>query len=202
MCPLVPSRSCGVAVELIKTKLSGVVLLQPKVFGDHRGFFMESYTKSKLSDLGLDLEFVQDNHSLSEKAGTIRGLHYQTSPMATTKLVRALRGAILDVVVDIRTGSPTFSHWYSTIISAENKRQILVPKGFAHGMCTLVENTEIAYKVDQYYSPDHDEGFAWDDPEVGIEWPTSSPILSEKDKMQPRLKDANNNFNYEELQKT
>lgn len=183
-------------MKLIKTKLEGVYILEPEVFGDHRGFFMESYNKKRLEDLGFFYDLVQDNHSLSVQAGTIRGLHYQLKPKAQTKIVRVLTGAIYDVVVDIRKGSPTFGQWVGVILSEENKRQIVVPKGFAHGICTLVPNTQILYKVDEYYSPEHDRGIRWNDPELGIDWPVSEPILSEKDKHQPFLKEAEINFEY------
>jgi dTDP-4-dehydrorhamnose 3,5-epimerase len=186
-------------MNVIETKLEGVVIIEPDVFGDHRGFFMESYTKNKYEDLGLNFDFVQDNHSLSTEAGTLRGLHYQKNPMALVKIVRAIRGAIYDVAVDIRKGSPTYGEWVSAILTAENKRQLVIPKGFAHGICTLVGDTEIIYKVDEYYSPENDMGCLWSDPDLGIEWPYSNPILSEKDAKQPRLEDAVNNFVYGEL---
>lgn len=181
-------------MKLIETNLDGVLIIEPDVFGDHRGFFMESYNEKKFKELGLDFQFVQDNHSLSVQAHTIRGLHYQMLPKAQTKLVRVARGAIYDVVVDIRRDSETFGQWVSVILSEENKRQLLVPKGFAHGFCTLVNNTEVLYKVDEYYSPQHDRGILWDDPEIGIDWPTSSPILSEKDQRHPCLREAEINF--------
>ena len=180
----------------ISTKLQGVFILEPTVFEDHRGFFMESYNKREFEELGLNFNFVQDNHSLSTKAGTLRGLHYQLNPKAQTKVVRCLRGAIYDVVVDIRIGSPTFGQWVGVILSEHNRRQIVVPKGFAHGILTLTPNTEILYKVDEYYSPEHDRAIRWNDPEIGIEWPTSEPILSEKDKNAPTLKEAEINFFY------
>ncbi|MAK26732.1 MAG: dTDP-4-dehydrorhamnose 3,5-epimerase [Euryarchaeota archaeon] len=183
-------------MRAIETKLEGVFILEPTVFGDHRGFFMESYTKHKFDSLGLEFDMIQDNHSLSSEVGTIRGLHYQTKPMDLTKIVRCVRGEIFDVVVDIRKGSPTFGEWVSEILTAENKKQIVVPRGFAHGICTLTPNTEIIYKVDQYYSPDHDHGIIWNDPSIGIEWPVSNPILSEKDKNQPNIEDAENNFEF------
>ncbi|MEI7028261.1 dTDP-4-dehydrorhamnose 3,5-epimerase [Paenibacillus sp. y28] len=183
-------------MKLLETKLSGVYILEPKVFGDHRGFFMESYNEKVFSELGLNYNLIQDNQSLSAQAGTIRGLHYQLNPKAQTKIVRALTGAIYDVVVDIRKGSPTFGEWIGVILSEENKRQIIVPKGFAHGICTLVANTQIMYKVDEYYSPEHDRGILWKDPELGIDWPISTPILSDKDKNQPTLKQAEINFDY------
>ncbi|GIP31272.1 dTDP-4-dehydrorhamnose 3,5-epimerase [Paenibacillus sp. J2TS4] len=181
-------------MNLIPTKLEGVVIIEPDVYGDHRGFFMESYNQSKFAQLGLHFDFVQDNQSLSVQPGVIRGLHYQMHPKAQTKLVRVLTGAIYDVVVDIRKGSPTFGQWVGVILSEDNKRQLVVPKGFAHGICTLVSHTQVMYKVDQFYSAEHDRGIVWNDPELGVEWPVSSPILSEKDKNQPSLKQAENNF--------
>ena len=181
----------------IPTKLEGVYILEPTVFEDHRGFFMESYNKKDFEEIGLYFDFVQDNHSLSVKAGTLRGLHYQLNPKAQTKVVRCLRGAIYDVVVDIRKGSPTFGQWVGVILTADNKRQIVVPKGFAHGVLTLVPNTEIMYKVDEYYSPEHDRAIRWDDPTIGIDWPVSTPILSDKDRNAPLLEEAEINFYYE-----
>jgi dTDP-4-dehydrorhamnose 3,5-epimerase len=181
-------------LNLVETKLKDVYIIEPQAFGDHRGYFMESYNKQKFERLGLHFDFVQDNHSLSTEAGTIRGLHYQLNPKAQTKIVRALTGAIYDVVVDIRKSSPTFGQWISVILSEDNKRQIVVPKGFAHGFCTLVPNTQILYKVDEYYSPEHDRGIIWNDPDLDIQWPTSNPILSDKDMKHPRLKDAEVNF--------
>lgn len=178
-----------------ETKLSGVYILEPKVFGDHRGFFMESYNQQTFADLGLDYSFIQDNHSLSKEIGVLRGLHYQLEPKAQTKLIRVIRGAIYDVVVDIRRNSSTFGQWVGVELSAENKRQLLVPKGFAHGFCTIEPNTEVVYKVDEIYSPAHDRGILWNDPALGIDWPVSKPILSEKDEKHPCLKDAENNFN-------
>lgn len=181
-------------MKKIETKLSGVWIIEPDVFGDHRGFFMESYSEKKFAELGLNYEFVQDNHSLSVEAGVLRGLHYQLNPKAQTKLVRVTSGAIYDVVVDIRRQSPTFGQWVGVIISASNKRQLLVPKGFAHGFCTLVPNTEVLYKVDEYYSPEHDRGILWSDPALRIDWPVAAPILSEKDQKHPPLHAAEHNF--------
>jgi dTDP-4-dehydrorhamnose 3,5-epimerase len=187
-------------MKRIETKLSGVFILEPVVHGDHRGFFMESYTRSKLEHLGLTYDFVQDNQSLSAQAGVIRGLHYQLSAKAQTKLVRVLAGAVYDVVVDIRKGSPTFGQWIGVLLSEDNKRQIVVPKGFAHGICTLVPNTQLLYKVDEYYSPEHDRGIVWNDPGLGIDWPVSAPILSAKDESQPPLMEAEIDFVYGEGQ--
>jgi dTDP-4-dehydrorhamnose 3,5-epimerase len=169
-------------------------ILEPKVFGDHRGFFMESYNANVFEELGLSFSFVQDNHSLSVEAGILRGLHYQLDPYAQTKLVRAVRGAIYDVIVDIRKGSSTYGQWQGFILTEENKRQLLVPKGFAHGFCTLVKNTEVIYKVDNYYSAEHDRGIQWNDPQLYIDWPVKDPILSDKDSKHPNFDNAENNF--------
>ena len=177
-------------MNIIPTKLEEVKIIEPAVFGDNRGFFMESYNVKRFKENGIDVLFVQDNHSLSAEPGVLRGLHYQLNPKAQTKLVRVISGAILDVVVDIRKNSPTFGQWVGVVLSAANKRQLLVPKGFAHGFCTLVPNTEVLYKVDEFYSPEYDRGIAWNDPSLAIEWPTGNPILSEKDKNHPLLKEA------------
>ncbi|HHG74898.1 MAG TPA: dTDP-4-dehydrorhamnose 3,5-epimerase [Persephonella sp.] len=179
------------------TGLEGVCIIEPTVFEDHRGFFMESYNKKDFEEIGLHLDLVQDNHSLSIKAGVLRGLHFQLNPKAQTKIVRVLKGAIYDVVVDIRKGSPTFGKWKGFILTSENKRQILVPKGFAHGVLTLVPNTEIMYKVDEYYSPEHDRSIRWNDPDINIDWPVSDPILSEKDANAPFLKEIIDDINFE-----
>ncbi|WP_281890065.1 dTDP-4-dehydrorhamnose 3,5-epimerase [Paenibacillus sp. YYML68] len=181
-------------MNIIATKLEGVVIVEPPVFGDHRGFFMETYNASKYHKHGLSYEFLQDNHSLSVEAGVLRGLHYQLAPKAQTKLVRVAVGAIYDVAVDIRKSSSTYGQWVGVILSASNKRQLLVPKGFAHGFCTLVPNTEVMYKVDELYSPEHDRGIAWNDPFLSIDWPTIKPILSDKDAKLPQLQFADNNF--------
>jgi dTDP-4-dehydrorhamnose 3,5-epimerase len=183
-------------VNVLETALPGVKLIEPDVYGDHRGFFMESYHKERFREHGIGMEFVQDNHSLSAQKGIIRGLHYQLNPRAQTKLVRVVAGAIFEVVVDIRRGSPTFGRWEGFELSAANKRQLLVPRGFAHGFCTLEANTEVLYKVDGTYSPEHDRGLAWNDPALGIPWPVTEPILSEKDSRHPPLANAETNFVY------
>lgn len=180
-------------------QLNGASLLEPVVHGDHRGFFMESYNEQVLKELGIKLHFVQDNHSCSVEPGVIRGLHYQLNPKAQTKLVRVLSGVIYDVILDIRKGSPTFGKWAGVILSEHNKRQLLVPKGFAHGFCTLVPNTQVLYKVDEYYSPEHDRGILWNDPALGIDWPVSEPLLSDKDQKHPLLTDVEMNFDWEEV---
>ncbi|MDP5275507.1 dTDP-4-dehydrorhamnose 3,5-epimerase [Chengkuizengella axinellae] len=177
-----------------KTGLPGVFIVETPSFEDHRGFFMEVYQKHKFHNAGLSANFIQDNHSFSKDAGVIRGLHYQLNPKAQTKLVRAATGVIIDIAVDIRKGSPTFSKWISVILSEYNKRQLYIPKGFAHGFCTLTTNTNVIYKVDEQYSPELDRGIAWDDPDIGIEWPITHPILSSKDKKHPLLKEVENDF--------
>ncbi len=185
-------------MRVINTIFPEVKLLVPEVFEDYRGFFMESFSLRKLKDAGVEFTPVQENHSLSKKAGTLRGLHYQLNPMAQSKLVRVIKGAIYDVVVDIRKGSPTYGKWAGFILTEYNKYQILVPKGFAHGVLTLVDNTEILYLVDEFYSKEHDRAIRWNDPEIGIQWFVENPILSEKDANAPLLRDAENNFVYGE----
>jgi len=172
-------------------EIPDVKVLAPKIFRDDRGFFSETYNKAALADLGLDQEFVQDNHSLSRTAGVVRGLHFQIAPQPQGKLVRVTRGAIFDVAVDIRHGSPTFGQHVSRVLSAENWEQLWVPVGFAHGFCTLQPNTEVVYKVTGLFSPDCDRGLLWNDPELGIGWPIpqNGPTLSDKDRVQPRLAD-------------
>jgi dTDP-4-dehydrorhamnose 3,5-epimerase len=184
-------------MKITESRLTGIKLIEPAVYHDERGFFMESYHRDRFAEHGINMTFIQDNHSLSAEAGVIRGLHYQLYPGAQTKLVRVTAGAIFDVVVDIRQGSPTFGQWEGYQLSSENKRQLLVPRGFAHGFCTLVPNTEVQYKVDALYSAPHDRGIAWNDPSVGIQWPGSQPVLSDKDKRHPLLEDAENNFLFE-----
>lgn len=181
-------------MKVTPLQLQGASILEPVVHGDNRGFFMESYNEEIMHKLGVNYNFIQDNQSLSAEVGVLRGLHYQLNPKAQTKLIRVLTGAIYDVIVDIRRNSPTFGQWVGVILSEYNKRQLLVPKGFAHGFCTLVPNTQVLYKVDEYYSPENDRGILWNDPALGIDWPTSSPVLSDKDQRHPVLKDAELNF--------
>ena len=184
-------------MKVIESLLKGVKLIEPKAYGDHRGFFLESYNEQAFHEAGIRERFIQDNHSLSREAGVIRGMHYQLAPKAQAKLIRVATGAIYDVVVDMRKGSPTYGKWEGYILSEHNKRQLLVPKGFAHGFCTITENVNVLYKVDEVYAPEHDRGIAWDDPELAINWPVSEPILSEKDARHPRLSEAENNFVWE-----
>jgi len=176
-----------------------VRLITPGKLTDQRGFFSETYSRRVFGEAGIDMEFVQDNQSLSAEIGTIRGLHFQRPPYAQAKLVRVLRGAVFDVAVDIRHGSPTFGRFAHAVLSADNWSQILVPKGFAHGFCTLEPDSEVLYKVSDYYVPDHDMGLAWNDPAVGIDWPVSEAkeILSDKDKAQPLLAQLPRYFTYE-----
>ncbi|MBM7566456.1 dTDP-4-dehydrorhamnose 3,5-epimerase [Paenibacillus sacheonensis] len=184
-------------MKIIETKLIGAKLIESAVFGDQRGFFMESYNAQRFAEHGLTHAFVQDNHALSVEAGVLRGLHYQLSPNAQTKLVRVTAGAVYDVIVDLRRGSPTYGQWEDFTLSAENKLQLLVPKGFAHGYCTLEPNTEFLYKVDDYYAPEQDRGIAWNDPALAIDWPIVQPILSGKDEKHPTLAQAEHNFIFE-----
>ncbi|MCA1033487.1 dTDP-4-dehydrorhamnose 3,5-epimerase [Bacillus infantis] len=182
-------------MDIIKTKFKEVVVIEPKVFGDHRGWFTETYRKSVLAEYGIDIDFLQDNQSFSATKGTLRGLHYQMNPKAQAKLVRCTRGVIYDVAVDIRKGSPTYGEWFGIELSAENKKQLLVPKGFAHAFMTLTDDVEVQYKVDEVYSPDNERSILWNDPEIGIKWPIDvKPVLSEKDETAPLLKNADNNF--------
>jgi dTDP-4-dehydrorhamnose 3,5-epimerase len=173
------------------TEIPDVKIITPKKFGDSRGFFSEVYNRRAFVEAGLALEFVQDNQSLSAAVGTLRGLHFQSPPFAQDKLVRVPRGRILDVAVDIRRHSPTFGRHVAVELSAENWRQLLVPIGFAHAFITLEPNTEVIYKVTNYYSGAHDLGLAWDDPDLGIAWPAppENVTLSNKDRRHPRLRD-------------
>ncbi|MCL2247812.1 MAG: dTDP-4-dehydrorhamnose 3,5-epimerase [Oscillospiraceae bacterium] len=173
-------------MTVTETKLSGVFIIEPKVFGDARGWFMETYSKIKTPEIEAD--FVQDNHSFSALKGTLRGIHFQNPPMAQAKLLRCSRGAIMDFAVDLRPNSNTFKQWVGVELSAENNKQLFVPRGFGHGFITLTDNSEIIYKADNYYSPEHDSGILWSDPEIGIDWGAEQPILSEKDKTLPLLK--------------
>ncbi len=174
-------------MEIRETEIPDVKILKPVKHGDHRGFFSETWNRKTLLDAGIDINFVQDNQSLSADKGTIRGLHFQIPPFAQDKLVRVVRGSILDVAVDLRKDSPTFGKHVSAVISAREWNQILVPVGFAHGICTLEPDTELIYKVSNYYAPSCDKGMLWNDPELGIDWPVEQgeAILSDKDLNQP-----------------
>ncbi len=172
--------------------IADVKLITPLKFGDERGFFSETWKERALSDAGVSVHFVQDNHVFSAAKNTVRGLHFQIEPMAQGKLIRVTRGAVLDVVVDVRHSSPTFGRHVTAVLSSANWAQLWVPKGFAHGYCTLEPDTEVIYKVTQYYSPQYDKGILWDDPALSIPWPVTreKAHLSDKDKMQPTLASA------------
>ena len=185
-------------MKFTRTAIEDVVIIEPKVHGDHRGYFVETYRKDKLEEfLGYSIDFCQDNESKSKK-GVLRGLHYQLPPYAQTKLVRVIKGKVLDVAVDIRKGSPTFGEYVAVELSEENKKQLLVPRGFAHGFVVLEDDTIFAYKVDSYYSPECDRGIAYNDPDIAIDWqlPQEELLLSEKDTKQPRLNETSDLFEY------
>lgn len=172
-------------MNVISTGLDGVILLEPIVHGDNRGFFLESYQKQRYKEAGIDVDFVQDNISFSVRH-TLRGLHYQY-PSGQAKLVQAMSGEIFDVAVDIRTGSPSFGKYAGVVLSSENRRQLFIPEGFAHGFCVLSETALFMYKCSEYYSPKDEGGIIWDDPEIGIEWPVETPLLSQRDQDFKRL---------------
>lgn len=185
-------------MKATETELKGVFVLEPQVFGDARGWFMESWSQRKMHDAGIDVQFVQDNQSFSAQKGTLRGLHYQLNPMCQAKLLRCTRGKIFDVAVDIRKGSPQYGKWVGVELSAENKKQLFIPRGFAHGFITLTDDVEVQYKADNYYAPECDGNIRWNDPDIGVEWPLKPVILSEKDSKAPLLKERTNlNFVYE-----
>ena len=200
--PSVPARALdrdvGDIMEVRSTEIPEVKLIKPARYGDHRGFFSETYNRRALAEAGIDIDFVQDNHSSSREAGTLRGLHFQSPPHAQAKLVRVLRGAVVDVAVDLRHGSPTYGRHVIAELSADNWTQMLTPRGFAHGLLTLVPDTDLAYKVDAYFAPKHDLGVRWDDPELAIPWPLPPErvVLSDKDRRQPLFKDLPPYFSY------
>lgn len=176
--------------EFFKLEIEDVILIKPEVFGDNRGFFMESYKKSEFAANGIDVDFCQDNHSKSSKL-VLRGLHYQLPPKTQGKLVRCTKGKILDVAVDIRKGSKTFGKWVGEILSEDNFHMLYIPEGFAHGFVVLSDTAEILYKATNEYSPENDRGILWNDPDINVNWGLDfDPILSEKDKNQPLLKDV------------
>jgi dTDP-4-dehydrorhamnose 3,5-epimerase len=168
-------------MESIKTSLKGAYLIKPKVFQDERGFFLESYSEKVFAENGINAKFVQDNHSLSVRKGVLRGFHFQNPPFDQAKLVRVTRGKVFDVIVDLRKDSETFGKWESFELSAENFQMLFIPRGFAHAYCTLEDNTEFMYKVDNFYEPVADSGLIWNDPDLNINWPIENPVLSEKD---------------------
>ena len=185
-------------MKVIETDLLDVYILEPQVFGDNRGWFIESWSAKKMAEAGLHYSFVQDNHSFSAQKGTLRGLHFQKGQAAQAKLVRCGRGAVLDVAVDLRRGSPTYKKWVAVELSAENRRQLLIPRGFAHAFLTLSDNVEFLYKADNYYSPEADRNIIWNDEEIKVGWGIDNPILSQKDANAPKLCNSDVDFVYEE----
>jgi dTDP-4-dehydrorhamnose 3,5-epimerase len=183
-------------LKAYNTQVKGAVVVEPDVFGDNRGWFMESYSKKKMAEIGIEVEFIQDNRSFSAEKGTLRGLHCQTNPASQSKLLTCTRGEIMDVAVDIRKGSPTYMKWASVILSGDNKKSFFIPKGCLHGFVTLTDDVEVMYKVDEFYSPANDRSIRFDDPDIGVEWGITEPILSKKDISAPLLKDSDVEFLY------
>lgn len=183
-------------MNVIKTAIEGVYIIEPRVFGDNRGWFIESYSEKKMKEHGLNYNFVQDNHSFSAVKGTLRGIHFQKGDSAQAKLVRCCKGAVLDVAVDLRKGSPAYKKWVAVELSAENKRQLLIPRGFGHGFVTLTDGVEFLYKADNYYDPVQERSILWCDEEIGINWNVDNPIVSDKDSLAPRLIDSDVDFIY------
>ena len=186
-------------MQIEETPIPGLLVITPARFGDARGFFSESYNKARMAEHGIKTQFVQDNHSLSEQAGTVRGLHFQSPPHAQAKLVRCGRGRLFDVAVDIRKGSPTFGKWFGLELTFENGKQLLIPEGFLHGFVTRVPNTEIIYKCSDFYAPDCDGAVRFDDPDIAIDWglDDKAPLLSDKDASAPLLRDLMNPFTFQ-----
>ena len=184
-------------MQIEKTDLPSVLILTPPHFGDDRGWFSETWNGPRLAAAGVQIDFVQDNHSMSAAVGTLRGLHYQSPPHAQDKLIRCTRGAIFDVAVDFRRGSPTFGHWTGVELTPENRQQLLVPKGFLHGFVTRMADTEVQYKCSDVYAPDCDGAVRWDDPTIGINWGlTGTPVLSGKDTIAPLFADVISPFEW------
>ena len=184
----------------IDTKIPGVYIIEPKVLGDHRGYFMETYSTRTFTEMGIDAVFVQDNESFSAKKGTLRGIHFQNAPYAQAKLVRVTKGAVLDIAVDLRKGSPTYRQWVSAELTAENKRMFYIPRGFGHGFRTLTDDVEFCYKVDNLYSKECDRGIRYNDPTIGVDWgEVVESLLSEKDTTSPLLDDSDCNYIYGEI---
>jgi len=186
-------------MDITPTSLTGVLVITPRRFGDHRGFFSETWNKKALAEVGVDLDFVQDNHSFSADRGTVRGLHFQAPPSAQDKLVRVLRGAIMDIAVDVRVGSPTYGQWVGEELTAENGRQLLVPKGFLHGFATLTQDVDVAYKCTDFYDAATDGAVRFDDPDLGIDWGIANQdaTLSDKDAAALAFKDFDSPFQYQ-----
>lgn len=181
-------------MKKIETAIQGAYILEPQVIGDYRGYFMETYSQRVFAELGLTDRFVQDNESFTAKRGTLRGIHFQNNPMSQCKVVRVTRGAVKDLVIDLRRDSPTHLKWQMVELSAENKRMLFLPKGCGHGFVTLTDDVRFCYKVDALYSKEHDRSVRFDDPDLGVDWGISDPILSEKDKKAPWYKESDCNF--------
>lgn len=181
-------------MNFVKTALEGVYIVEPKVFWDHRGFLMETWSQRDFEMAGFHYVFVQDNHTASTVKGTLRGIHFQRGDKAQAKLVRCVRGSVLDVAVDLRPSSPTYKKWIGVELSEENRRELLIPRGFGHGFLTLTDDVEFLYKADNPYAPEADGGIRWDDPEIGVEWGIDNPIISAKDGVAPFLKDTITGF--------
>ena len=181
-------------MKVVSTDIEDLFIIEPQVFGDSRGWFMESWSQKKMEEAGLFYNFVQDNHSFSALKGTLRGLHFQKGSSSQAKLVRCVRGAVLDVAVDLRKNSKTYKKWVGCVLSEENKKQFLIPRGFAHGFLTLTDNVEFVYKADNYYDPQADRNIIWNDEEINVDWGIENPILSEKDKKAPKLSESDVDF--------
>lgn len=181
-------------MQFTPTKFKDAWLVTPQVFQDERGFFLESYSMKKFKEKGIDAHFVQDNHAMSVKKGVLRGLHFQEPPFAQAKLVRVVKGSVFDVIVDLRKDSPTFGQAEGFTLSAKNFQMLFVPKGFAHGYCTLEDNTEFLYKTDDFYAPESEGGIAWNDPDLKIDWPIAEPTLKERDENWPKFREFNSPF--------
>lgn len=181
-------------MKVVSTEIEDLFIIEPQVFGDNRGWFMESWSQKKMEEAGLFYNFVQDNHSFSAIKGTLRGLHFQKGSSSQAKLVRCVRGAVLDVAVDLRKNSKTYKKWVGCVLSEENKKQFLIPRGFAHGFLTLTDNVEFVYKADNYYDPQADRNIIWNDEEINVDWGIENPILSEKDKKAPKLSESDVDF--------
>ena len=181
-------------MKVVSTDIEDLFIIEPQVFGDNRGWFMESWSQKKMEEAGLFYNFVQDNHSFSALKGTLRGLHFQKGSSSQAKLVRCVRGAVFDVAVDLRKNSKTYKKWVGCILSEENKKQFLIPRGFAHGFLTLTDNVEFVYKADNYYDPQADRNIIWNDEEINVDWGIENPILSEKDKKAPKLSESDVDF--------
>lgn len=181
-------------MKVVSTDIEDLFIIEPQVFGDSRGWFMESWSQKKMEEAGLFYNFVQDNHSFSALKGTLRGLHFQKGSSSQAKLVRCVKGAVFDVAVDLRKNSKTYKKWVGCVLSEENKKQFLIPRGFAHGFLTLTDNVEFVYKADNYYDPQADRNIIWNDEEINIDWGIENPILSEKDKKAPKLSESDVDF--------